>query len=59
MRVVALMLCLMALASIAACIFTQWNDDLFLTLGLALSSVGIMLDILYSRKDEVKKENAK
>lgn len=59
MRIVALMLCLMALASIVVCIFTQWNDDLFLALGLALSSVGILLDILYSRKDKVKKENAK
>lgn len=59
MRIVALMLCLMALVSIVTCVFTQWNDDLFLALGLALSSVGIMLDILYSRKDKVKKENAK
>ena len=59
MRIVALMLCLMALAAIAACVFTQWNDDLFLALGLTLSSVGILLDILYSRKDKVKKENAK
>lgn len=59
MRIVALMLCLMALASIAACIFTQWNDDLFLALGLALISAGNLLGILDGRRDKVKKENAK
>ena len=59
MRIVALMLSLMALASIAACVFTQWNDDLFLALGLALISVGNLLGILDGRRDKVKKENAK
>ena len=59
MRIVALMLCLMALASITACVFTKWNDDLFLALGLALISVGNLLGILDGRRDKVKKENAK
>ncbi|MGN0799232.1 MAG: hypothetical protein ACI4NU_02245 [Christensenellales bacterium] len=59
LRIAALAFCTAALAAIAVCIFTDWNDDLFLPLGLALSAAGNILNILYNRKEIGEKENAK
>ena len=59
LRIAALAFCLAALAAIAVCIFTDWNDGLFLPLGLALSAAGNILNILYNRKENGKKENAR
>ena len=59
LRIAALAFCLAALAVIAICIFTDWNDDLFLPLGLALSAAGNIMNILYNRKENSEKENVK
>ena len=59
LRVAALVLCAAALAAIAVCIFTDWNDDLFLPIGLAASAAGNILNILYSRKENGQKESAR
>lgn len=59
MMIATLAFCLSALAAIAVCIFTDWNDDLFLPLGLALSAAGSIMNNLYSRKENGEKETVK
>ncbi len=59
LRIAALAFCAAALAAIAICIFTDRNDNLLLSLGLALSAAGNILNILYSRKENAEKEEGK
>ena len=59
LRIAALTFCLAALAAITVCIFTDWNDDLFLPLGLALSAAGNILNILHCKRDVDEKEGVK
>ena len=56
LRIAALGLCLAALAAILLCIFTDWNDSLFLPLGLCLSVVGNGLNLLANRRHKDGKE---
>ena len=39
-KITALVFCLASLAAIAVCIFTDWNDGLYLPLALCLGAVG-------------------
>ena len=52
-----MILCLAALISVTICIFTDWNDNLFLPLALGLSVAGNLLNVLILRKQG--KENQK
>lgn len=45
-HIIGLLLCLAALASVTICIFTDWNDRLFLPLGLGLSVAGNLCNVL-------------
>lgn len=55
-KIIALVLELAALAVIAVCIFTDWNDELYLPLGLCLSLIGNILCILSVRWDKSERE---
>ena len=50
-RAIMLIIFTAALAFIAVCIFTDWNDELFLTIGLVLSAIGNIINILYIYND--------
>lgn len=56
-HIIAMILCLAALISVTICIFTDWNDNLFLPLALGLSVAGNLLNVLILRKQG--KENKK
>ena len=59
LRFIALFFCLASLASLAVCIFTDWNDGLLLPLALCLSLAGNVLNILANRQDKSRKEMEK
>ena len=48
-RTISLVLCIAGLAAVLICILTDWNDALFLPLGLFLSAVTNALNILIAR----------
>ena len=54
---VGMFLCLAALVCLAVCLFTDWNDGLFLPLALCLAAAGNLISILRLGKE--KKENGK
>ena len=54
---VGMLLCLAALVCLAVCLFTDWNDGLFLHLALCLAAAGNLINILRLGKE--KKENGK
>ena len=56
-HIIAMILCLAELISVTICIFTDWNDNLFLPLALGLSVAGNLLNVLILRKQG--KENKK
>lgn len=49
LRIVALVSCILALGAIVVCLCTDWNDNLYLSLGLTLSVVGNLLNVLCNR----------
>lgn len=59
LRFTALVCCLAGTAAIAVCIFTDWNDALFLPLALALSAAGNLLNVLRIRKEGSGRKNGK
>ena len=56
LRITALVLCLASLAAAAVCIFTDWNDGVYLPLALCLRAVGNALHILSARRRKTGKE---
>ena len=59
MRTVSLVLCIDGCAAVLICILTDWNDALFLPLGLFLSAATNALNILIARRTKVSKEAIK
>lgn len=55
--IAGMLLCLAALGCLAVCLFTDWNDRLFLPLALFLAAAGNLINILRLGKE--KKENGK
>ncbi|MCI5484648.1 MAG: hypothetical protein MR426_06240 [Clostridiales bacterium] len=55
--IAGMLLCLAALVCLAVCLFTDWNDGLFLPLALCLAAAGNLINILRLGKE--KKENGK
>ena len=55
--IAGMLLCLAALVCLAVCLFTDWNDGLFLPLALCLAAAGNLINIL--RLEKEKKENGK
>lgn len=55
--IAGMLLCLAALVCLAVCLFTDWNDGLFLPLALCLAVAGNLINILRLGKE--KKENGK
>ncbi|MDD6966587.1 MAG: hypothetical protein PUK18_03655 [Firmicutes bacterium] len=45
-HLIGMILCLAALASVTICMFTDWNDGLFLPLALGLSVAGNLCNVL-------------
>ena len=58
-RTISLVLCIAGLAAVLICILTDWNDALFLPLGIILSAVTNALNILIVRRTKVSKEAIK
>lgn len=58
LRMTALVLCFAALVAVAICIFTDWNDGLFLPLGLCLSVAANIFHTLADRHGKGRKETA-
>ena len=59
LRLLSVTLGLDACAAVAICLLTDWNDDLFLPLGLCMSVAANALNVLAVRQDKVGKENVK
>ena len=59
LRIVALVSCIFALAAIAICLCTDWNDEMFLYLALVLSAAGNLLNLLCNRDKNGEGKNAK
>ena len=59
LRIASLAFLLAALGAIAFCVFTDWNDGLYLPLSLTLSAVGHILNILCSKIENREREHAK
>ena len=57
-KAITLVIFIAALASIAVCIFADWNDELYLSIGLVLSAVGNIINILYTRSKNGEKGEA-
>ena len=55
---ITLVIFIAALASIAVCFFADWNDELYLSIGLVLSAVGNIINILYTRSKNGEKGEA-
>ncbi|MGN1027699.1 MAG: hypothetical protein ACI4P4_15000 [Faecousia sp.] len=55
LRISALVLCGAALLSLAACLFTDRNDGLFLPLALGLCAAGNLLNLLAVRAGKENK----
>ena len=58
-RTISLVLCIAGLAAVPLCLLTDWNDALFLPLGIILSAVTNALNILIARRTKVSKEAIK
>ena len=58
-RTISLVLCIAGFAAVLICILTDWNDALFLPLGLFLSAATNALNILIARRTKVSKEAIK
>ena len=54
-RTISLVLCIAGLAAVLICILTDWNDALFLPLGIILSAVTNALNRLIARRTTVSK----
>ena len=59
LRIAALLLCLLALGAVALCVFTDWNDALFLPLAHALSAAGNLLNVMCNRENNAERKNVK
>lgn len=56
LNIIVLILGLAACAAVAVCLLTDWNDTLFLPLGLSLSVAANALNVLATRWDQGGKE---
>ena len=54
-RMAALIFCLSSLAAITVCIFTDWNDRVYLPLALCLGAVGNAFHILSFKREKEEK----
>ena len=54
-RVAALILCLSSLAAVTVCIFTDWNDEVYLPLALCLGTLGNAFHILSFKRGREEK----
>ena len=59
LRISAMVFLGASLVPIAICIFTDRNDDLFLPMGLTVSAVGQILNMLYNRRAKRERANVK
>lgn len=57
LRIIALFFCIASLAAVAVCIFTDWNDGLYVLLALVLSIGGNAVNILSDLRGKDGKEN--
>ena len=53
------LLCLLSLVCVSLCIFTDWNDSLFLILALTLSLVVNLWNVLRFRRKKSGEEKGK
>ena len=56
---VGLLLCLLALVCVGLCIFTDWNDSLFLMLARLISLAVNVWNVLCFRKKKPEEESGK
>ncbi|MCI6956856.1 MAG: hypothetical protein SPI15_10905 [Candidatus Faecousia sp.] len=56
LRFAALVLCLAALGALAVCIFTDWNDELYLPLALCLGMAGNGINVLSASRKKGGRE---
>ena len=56
LKISALVFCLASLAAIAVCIFTDWNDGLYLPLALCLSAVGNGINVFSDNRGNGRRE---
>ena len=59
LKIISVILCVAALGAVAICIFTDWNDWLYLSLALGLSACGNFINFFSDRHAKNKKENEK
>lgn len=57
--IIGMFLCMAALLCLAVCLFTDWNDELFLPLALCLCVAGNLINVLRFGKGKPKEENEK
>lgn len=55
-KITALVFCLASLAAIAVCIFTDWNDGLYLPLALCLGAVGNGINVFSDNRGNGRRE---
>ena len=56
LKISALVFCLASLAAIAVCIFTDWNDGLYLPLALCLGAVGNGINVFSDNRGNGRRE---
>lgn len=59
LKISALVFCLASLAAIAVCIFTDWNDGLYLPLALCLGVVGNGINVFSDNHGKGGREKEK
>ena len=57
--IVGIPLCLVSLACVGLCVFTDWNDSLFLMLALLISLAVNVWNVLCFRKKNPEEESGK
>ena len=56
LKIISLILCVAALGAVAICIFTDWNDGLYLPLALCLSAVGNGINVFSDNRGNGRRE---
>ena len=57
--IVGILLCLVSLVCVGLCVFTDWNDSLFLMLALLISLAVNVLNVLRFGKKKPEEESGK
>ena len=56
LKIISLILCVAALGAVAICIFTDWNDGLYLPLALCLGAVGNGINVFSDNRGNGRRE---